>query len=342
MSYLYQNPRSQMGEISHQATVVFQAAADKRDIIERMQVEKLTGAERAQYAIYDKATLDMSVVRIDRGDLVFQRGTSVAPRGSMMNGAPPVSSHLNGIFVRDKQGGTPQLPPNVGTEEKEQLIEKYVANKVSESIRFLGVSLGSTVPNPDDPSDQKTQITVRAQGTMAIHHNGKANLQPGDTLLWKIPTSKDLDSAREKGNVARFGRNNMKRCLMTVPLRKEYETLDLTVENVFKSVSDNTGSKHNPSNASEEFASELLDILSAVGIDQTNKKQGFNLIEKNDVAGRLLRADIADYFTQNPQHMKNLVQSFYKLILDIERRKIGKVLSYAKPGEKVDIIIGSG
>ena len=331
-----------MGEISHQATVVFQAAADKRDITERMQVEKLTGTERQQYAIYDKATLDMSVVRIDRGDLVFQRGTSVAPRGSMMNGAPPVSSHLNGIFVRDKQGGRPQLPQNIGAEEEEELTEQYVANKVSESIRFLGVSLGSTVPNPDDPSDQKTQITVRAQGTMAIHHNGKANLQPGDTLLWKIPTSKDLDAAQQKGNVARFGRNNMKKCLMTVPLRKEYETLDLTIENVFKSVLGKPTSKHDPSNASEEFASELFEILSAVGIDDNDKKSGFDAIEQNNDVAENSRRNTADFFIQNPQHMKNLVQSFYKLILDIERRKIGKVLSYAKPGEKVDIIIGSG
>ena len=33
---------------------------------------------------------------------------------------------------------------------------------------------------------------------------------------------------------------------------------------------------------------------------------------------------------------------FIDVLLDLQRRKIGKVLSYAKPGEKVDVLLGSG
>ncbi len=49
--------------------------------------------------------------------------------------------------------------------------------------------------------------------------------------------------------------------------------------------------------------------------------------------------------TEN-QDFKNALTAvsggFIDVLLDLERRKIGKVLSYAKPDEKVDILLGSG
>jgi len=340
MSYLYNNPRPLMGEISNQAAVVFQAAADKRDITERIQIDKLTGAERAQYAIYGKATLDMSVVRIDRGDLVFQRGTSVAPRGSMINGAPPVSSYLNGTFTRVKN-----VPDYTGLSEEDKETRKniYIANKVSESIRFLGVSLGSTVPNPDDPSDQKTQITVRAQGTMAIHHNGIANLQPGDTLLWKVPTDKDVDDAKHNGNFDRFGRNNLKRCLMTVPLRKESDTLDVIMQNKVNDIVNGYGTLPKFSNgAADEFATdfiELLCLMFQLGVKYKSTELPLESDAADDELEETNNNEILKFLKNQPKHILKCTHSFYKIMLDMERRKIGKVLSYAKPGEKVDILL---
>ena len=99
MSNFYSDARKQYGEISHQATVVIQCTQDKRDMVERKRIA--TSEKKDEYYIHDSpASLDNGIVRIDRGDLVFQVGTSSVPRGNLLNSAPPVSSNLNGICIR--------------------------------------------------------------------------------------------------------------------------------------------------------------------------------------------------------------------------------------------------
>lgn len=361
---LYSNPRSQQGEISHQATVVIQCTHDKRDIRDRVMTHR--DSEKDKYLFYGECTLDLATCRIDRGDLVFSKGTSVVPRGNILNGAPPVTSFLNGLYWKKNN----RMPDTTGMTDKEKKLweEKFTAKKISDSIRFMGVSLGATVPNPDDEADQKTQITVRTQGTMAIHHNGRSNLHPGDTLLWKIPTSEDEahDPKRFDGkSPARFGRSLVKKTLMTVPMRKEHDSLaDALVKkmNFAKGLGNNDKDEmkkklleqHFEIDAFAEGVRQALTIMYLLGkgvpgvssfsdlkdlVDPSSPKFG------NANASISAMKDLSNVMETEPA-MVNIVQelanSFIKVLLDLERRKVGKVLSYARPGEKVDVLLGSG
>jgi hypothetical protein len=340
---MYNNLRGQFGEISHQATVVIQCTHDKKDMVDRMMVSRDEGDN---YIVYDTPTLDMATCRIDRGDLVFQVGTSAAPRGNILNGAPPVTSHLNGLYVR-KSGKHPDfsnLPANV----QQKMRELYDNWKISESIRFIGVSLGATVPNPDDQGDQKTQITVRTQGTMAINHNGRANLHPGDTLLWRIPTAEEVAAMKK-----RFGRSHQKITLMTVPMRREHEKLDKALVERVKlgPVKDDLQARRNYE--VDKFVDEARKVLIAAYALGNNPQQNVEELLKNlDADSDTFGKDGANVYMQDmaivastvggETLLNTLVGAFMRLMLDLERRKIGKVLSYAKPGEKVDVLLGSG
>jgi hypothetical protein len=354
---LYSNPRSQQGEISHQATVVIQCTHDKQDIQQRVMAEK-----DDKNMTYGQATLDLATCRIDRGDLVFTKGTSVVPRGNLLNGAPPVTSFLNGLYWKR----TNNMPSLAGLSDKEKKLweEKFLAKKISDSIRFMGVSLGATVPNPEDEADQKTQITVRTQGTMAIHHNGRSNLQPGDTLLWKVPTSDDEahDPKRFDGkSPLRFGRSLVKKTLMTVPMRKEHESLE---DALLKKMKFSLGVAYDKDaykkklmdhsfeiDAFAESVRQALTIMYLKGKVNLSTDYAKKYVDPNSddfgktpaamSAMRDLAEDVKDD-TDTANLVKELAHSFIRVLLDLERRKVGKVLSYARPGEKVDVLLGSG
>lgn len=371
MSYrrnnLYSNPRSQQGEISHQATVVIQCTHDKRDVTDRMLVQKDASED---YLVYGTPTLDLATCRIDRGDLVFQIGTSSVPRGNILNGAPPVTSYLNGMYWRKPSAKAINLD-GMADNEKRLFMEQFTANKISKSIRFMGVSLGATVPNPDDEADEKTQITVRTQGTMAIHHNGPAVLHPGDTLLWRVPVASDADGKDMGHKVPRFGRSNVKKTLMTVPMRKEHNTIDVAliqamrVAAEYKSEADDLGKIKKKLIAGRQFevdelAASLTHLMAAVftwGLVQDKPEvvpdelKIENIIDQTNPGHKDFSKLGANSYNQlalltGNQDFKNALTAvsggFIDVLLDLERRKIGKVLSYAKPGEKVDVLLGSG
>lgn len=337
MTSMYKKPRSQFGEISQQASVVIQCSHDKKDTLDRMNAKKSSSDD---YYMYGEPTLDQAVVRIDIGDLVFQVGTSSAPRGSILNGAIPVTSHLNGLYVR-RNGNDPKLD-DTGSESEREFKERMRNLKLSNGIRFIGAALGSTTPNPDDLADQKTQLTVRTQGTMSIFHSGDTNLRPGDTLVWKIPTKKEMETF-----IHRFGRSMQKIPLMTAPMRKEYDRLDVSILKVAGKANDKQVKKDIVTSV-DIFASKLVKLL-GVALNNGN-------------------VDADDYDSMDPSHanhnsydkrattavaamaakpmfqsaVKELVSALSGVMLDVEKRKIGKVLSYAKPGDKVDVLIGSG
>lgn len=362
MNSLYSNPRSQHGEISHQATVVVQCTHDKRDMTDRMLVNKDQGDN---YLVYGTPTLDMATCRIDRGDLVFQIGTSAVPRGNILNGAPPVTSYLNGLYWR-KKGSMPDTTGMTDAERK-KLMERYTASKISEGIRFMGVSLGATVPNPDDEADQKTQITVRTQGTMAIHHNGRSNLHPGDTLVWRIPTSEDHENDKKRfdGKAPdRFGRSRVKQTLMTVPMRKEYNHIDSAVIDTMMlptRAANRADLKkkllNNKYHETDKFANELrkamtlmfwlganpgADDAAILAVKQQLDEESDQFAKGTSKGAMDAVANIVKDRKPVKNTVKDITGAFMGLMLDLERRKVGKVLSYARPGEKVDVLLGSG
>lgn len=353
---MYKNPRSQFGEISQQAAVVIQCSHDKKNTVDRMNVKK---DNQKNYYVYGEPTLDQAVVRIDIGDLVFQVGTSSAPRGSILNGAIPVTSHLNGLYVR-RGGNDPEY------KEGDEFHERLRNLKIAEGIRFIGAALGSTTPNPDDLADQKTQITVRTQGTMSIFHSGGTNLQPGDTLMWKIPTKVDLESFTQ-----RFGRSQQKIPLMTVPMRKEYKSLGDSIKTLGETANDKTTTKENIVTSVDVFAAKLIklmgilvwfqDVNSNIAphdlhnslVDQLDPTKDAYL--RSTDSGKIMDV-VTNLMIKSSRHtplerrkskivestINEVVAALSGVLLDMEKRKIGKVLSYCKPGEKVDVLLGSG
>lgn len=343
--------------MSHQATIVIQAQQDKRDIVERYRIANDKNINKKQYHIYigAGATLDTGTIRIDRGDLVFMVGTSIMPRGNMLNGAPCVSSFLNGLVTRREYGDVARTYSEIETNLK-----------LSEGIRFIGVSLGETTPNPEDgDTHTKNQITVRTHGSMTIFNNSDNYITPGETLLWKIPTRKEVAEKSFK----RYGRQPNKVTLQIVPLRKvSYAN---SVKNVFQTKDLTNGEV---STVHEQFAYDLKKLAvymlwSALTPDADKKVNpatgrpdvpfdevwqffdkdygpvsGYGLkvgpIEKN------ITKNLDEMFKNNDNDVINglvdtAIKSFLNIQHDIERRKIGKALSFSKPGTGVDVLLGN-
>jgi len=329
--------RRQFGEISHQATVVIQCTQDKRDMVERNR-----GADPADNHVYgEPATLDPGVCRIDRGDLVFQVGTSAVPRGNPLNNAPPVTSNLNGLFARKRASdGNPTT-------------ERQLNLKLSEGIRFMGLSLGATVPNPDEEEQSKTQITVRTQGTASILNNGDCNLVPGDTLLWDLPSSEERVSAARRTPA---GVSPNKVTLQTVPLKAKHMDYDQAIKNVF-AASSRAAHRDAMHNVVDRFAYDLKKYTAFViwMADAENNNKDPSVFEErwNGYLSEHVEAYHPDdvYATTFKRIVGSkatfealtgaCVTGFLRVQSDLERRRIGKVLSYAKPGASVDVLIGA-
>lgn len=362
MSKFYTDPRTQYGNISHQATVVIQCTQDKRDMVDRMRISAGTAEKKKDYYVHgSNATLDNSVCRIDRGDLVFRLGTSSVPRGNLLNNAPPVSSCVNGLAVR-KAKDDKKIDPK--DEEANNL-------KLAEGIQVLGVSLGATTPNPDsgDGLGVKNQITVRTQGTTTLFNNGQTNFVPGDTIMWKIPTKADVAHAKKTGS--RFGRNTDKILLHLTSMKMFYKNFDAGFKDML-AAKDKDDYKKNVKTSVDHFNLEMKKFVahsiyhSARGSNQA----GFVNIPFKDVwvfldpgvDGRL--GEIVDYTDANKKKIVNDVikyindawdsmaddkesavhdalHAFLAVQADAKRRVVGKCLSYSKPNTGVDCLLGT-
>ena len=339
---MYKDPRSQFGEISHQATVVIQCTQDKLDMLERMRIKNATDVDKTSYYIHGSdATLDTNTIRIDRHDLVFQVGTSRAPRGSMMNNAPPVTSNLNGIAIRRPKGENGvQLDGDV-----------EVNHKISEGIRLMGVSLGATDPNPNDGEQmKKNQVTVRTHGSMSIFNNGPTTIVPGDTIVWTIP-SKEEWAATAKRN-KRFGRDMGKIPLQIMPLKSYTPGFEKVITDVF-------GGGLNvriPAITSvQKFAHDIRLERAALIVDMLKgsedvvhffdrKHPRFQRKDQlTEAAIKFIKENILKHLN-DPATIRRAVstlRSFMAVHADIERRKVGKALSYSKAGSGVDVLLGA-
>jgi len=213
------------GEIAHQSTVVIQCTHDIKNMTDRMRAEK---NQVVRFPGAPEPSLQIANTRIDIGDLVFSMGTRV--RKNVLNNAIPAMSTLNGAMFPNSR--IPQYVDINNVTEKEK--EIIINNLLYKEIRFLGVALGATTPNPDEPGNEKTQFTCRVQGTMGIMNNGPDDIYPGDTVLWELPTKEWLTSSKFQKFVPRIGRDVNKITLSTVPLRT---ASDNYVSSVIKAVS---------------------------------------------------------------------------------------------------------
>lgn len=345
MSKFYTDPRTQYGNISHQATVVIQCTQDKRDMVERMRIYTSDDKKKDYYVHSSAATLDNSVCRIDRGDLVFRIGTSSVPRGNLLNNAPPVSSCVNGLAVRK---GKKDKLLDAKSEDENNL-------KLAEGIQVLGVSLGATSPNPEEGSGLgvKNQITVRTQGTTTLFNNGNSNFVPGDTVIWKIPTRDEI-----KDSAKRFGRNSDKVMLRLEPLSMFYKNFDDGFKESLKWKTKNDHSKNVKTTvdhfnlqmkkfiAQSVFHSQKSSLATTTKFDDVWKflDPAQNL---GDSAGPLtgivdtIKTTYDSMAADDDDVTTDALTAFVRVQSDVNRRRVGKCLSYSKPNTGVDVLLGT-
>lgn len=312
------------GEIANQSGVVIQTTHDLKDMFNRMRV-----TDSSSY-IYPGAvrSLDTPTVRVDINDIVFRVGTSKAPRQNLLDNAIEVTSNLNGYAVtKSKVKGFVKDIDNPTEEE--------VLQAISESIRVIGQALGATVPTPENEEDSKYQFTTRVQGTGHIINTGTSQLNPGDTLYWDLFTSKEIKSDDYKKRMTRHGYGQNKVPLKTVPMSAAHNNFDTAIQRALVDRESSTVS------AVDRFGAGVADALLysfylGKGINTSFEEWK----QKHGAAANAVFRN-KNNETEFDKYVTGLVSAFTYLQEDLKRREIGKVLSYAKPGKGVDILLGA-
>lgn len=345
------NYDGRFGELAHQSTVVIQCTHDQKDMVNRTKVKP-----EDVFVFEGKGpTLEPSVTRIDVGDLVFQCGRSKQPRATMLNNAIPAISCLNGLYVTKSRA--PELKgiqePKPG--EPREYFERLVNQTLSESIRFLGLALNPTVPNPEREEEQTTQFTVRTQGTGKVFNNGDANIFPGQVLLWDLPTRKEVTSTKYRERNTRFGFGEEKVTLKVVPLDESITNYNSAFKEALFA-KDDTEEMKMKCTAVGQYGIKLKEFVQFILYSAIKTNWNKKAKTTKDKRERTFEDFKANKENQWETILENLVdddgkklehfahealKAFMNVHFDIERRKIGKALSYAKPGAQIDVLLGT-
>lgn len=333
------NEDGRFGEIANQAGVVIQTQQDMKDLENRIKM-----ANSSEVVTYDGAAASMenSTVRVDINDLVFTVGYNNGGGMSIMNTAIPVSSNCNGLYISKNKLKFSLSDPN-DEEEKCQAL--------SETIRFIGQALGGTNPIPDSPSYLKTNFTTRAQGSAHITNTGTEIINAGDMVLWDLFRKNEIVDINNKyteewkSRMARYGFNLKKIPLKIIKLSQAHTSFEssLKTEIIKRSFNNKKQSK----TAQGRFANNVIDFLADfIYLFDTSNPNNVDKIQNrttNATFQTYLRNINSDTKLQNEfnDSLNHLIQGIMYMITDIERRKVGKALSFSKPGKGLDILLGA-
>lgn len=331
------NEDGRFGEIANQAGVVIQTQQDMKDIGDRC---KLNGTPNVLIYPGAPATTDNTVVRVDVNDLVFTVGYNNGGSGGIMNNAIPVSSNCNGLFIYNGRLKFPLSDPN----DEEETIQA-----LSETIRVIGQALGGTNPLPDSPSQLKTNFTTRAQGSAHITNTGSDVINPGDMVLWDLFRKDEIFMKNSntytdnwKNRMARFGFNMAKVPLKLVKLSHAHVSFEKSLkEEIIKC---NTVGKKASRTAQGRFANHVIDFVSDVAYLSLNT----NVNKKDKLKARQLtrtgwskNANLLTDIEHWDDSINHFIEGIMYMVNDLERRKVGKALSFSKPGKGLDILLGA-
>lgn len=332
------NEDGRYGEIANQAGVVIQTQQDMKDLRDRVDVPGLPVGDVVIYPGAGAST-DNSVCRIDINDLVFTVGYNLGGARGKLNNAIPVSSNVNGLFISKQKMLYDLSDPN-DDEEKLQAL--------SETVRVLGQALGGTNPMPDSPAYLKTNFTTRAQGSAHITNTGDETINPGDTVLWDFFRPNDIVGPNQKytdewkSRMARYGFNLRKVPLKLTKLSHSHVSFEksLLTESAKRSTP-NTIVKQSMT-AQGKFANSVLDFvaefmfLAGLFPPGTKKEDAGASIQFYTLVGTALSS--GDEFNDS---VAKLIKGIMYFIVDLDRRKVGKALSFSKPGKGLDILLGA-
>jgi hypothetical protein len=285
-----------------------------------------------------KASTDPNVNSILANDLVFCVGTSQLARSmaSKLNNAIPVISSLNGLYVRRPKGDPVKYDDN---EEEDDRIKNY---KLSKVIRFMGLAVNGTNVSSAQGDGHKTQLTIRTKGTASIVNTGANCLRPGDTLVWALPTSKEIDVQFSRRGPYE-GRFNSKVRLNILPRQAAEKNYNIQL---LESLGEGNKKSGLQSSASGLFAIAIKTLLFAAmkpdageeGVQIVNDKEELAELGKDSGDSDELRIFMRKSVTK--ELVTRLFAAFTEIQSDMDRRVIGRCLSFGKPGEQIDVLVG--
>lgn len=336
------NEDGRFGEIANQAGVVIQTQQDMKDLENRL---KVVGSN--DVVTYDgaAASTENSTVRVDINDLVFTVGYNNGGGMGIMNNAIPVSSNCNGLYISESRLKFPLSDPN-DEEEKRQAL--------SETIRVLGQALGGTTPMPDSPAYLKTNFTTRAQGSAHITNTGTEIINAGDMVLWDLFRKDEIIEGRGgkftdewKNRMARYGFSLKKVPLKLVKLSQAHTSFEYSLKNEANKRSTVVAAgvvAPKPSKTAQgRFANNVIDFLADIIYIASNpgSSNQQKVANRSDAAFKALLENAMTANEEFSDSVGHLIQGIMYMITDLERRKVGKALSFSKPGKGVDILLGA-
>ena len=341
------NDSGRFGEISNQSTVVVNCQHDIDDLKNRMAVDSSTAY------IYKgaDATVDPATSRIDINDICFTVGDGKSSRRSIMNNAIPVASNCNGLMIhKTKRKGREISNPDDEEEIRLALLE---------TIRPIGQAIGASNPLPEREEQLKLNFTVRTQGTAHILNTGSEGFCPGESVYVDLFKKNEIYKAGStqvtedwKKRFARYGFSLRKVPLKLVKVDTASKNYEWSLRKEMQRRGTVALQNQKPLiTASGEFANAIINFIKDIqyisdkgGDDLTASKMAANRADKNGdnalLAPFLAPGDDADKDRRDKLKDKaftDLINGIKYLYNDLDRRKLGTCLSFAKSGKGMDI-----
>ena len=322
------------GHIGEQQGVVIQTQVDVKHI------GKTTNVKPSDVIVYPGApgTAKQEIVRVEKNDLVFRVSKSI-PK-SLLNNAIPVVAHCNGLYTIKHRVPPDALPKDTDSPE---VAEAKILQALSEKITVLGAALNNALPIEDRVGNGKTQLTVRVAGTSTLFNNGFNNIVPGDTLLWDLYTMEELRSP-EYAKLARFGRDPEKVPLKIVPLSFAHQNYGRAVKAALKGepgIADS--SKFTVLGKFGEDIKDLVQYVAWVSAYDKNQRKKPENSFANYKKSNAFKQKMKDVNNREfDAIVTKCLKSFLRVQQDTKRREIGKALSFSKPGQNMDVLLGTG
>lgn len=332
------NEDGRFGEIANQAGVVIQTQQDMKDLENRLNVKSSEVVTFPGAA----ATVDNSTVRVDINDLVFTVGYNRGGSRGLLNNAIPVSSNCNGLYISKNKLGFPLSDPQD---------EEEVLQAISGTIRLIGQAVGGTNPLPDSAAHLKTNFTTRAAGSAHVTNTGTEILNPGDTVLWDLFRSNEISGTNDdwKRRMSRFGYSVRKVPLKLTKLSQAHVSFQRSLHGEFEKRSSAGAVRKASATAQGKFANCVVDFLSDM-LYLSGQTNGGAVTSKKDARSNAFIKAIfqqmsapvnGDRNTEFDDSVSHLIKGIMYMITDLDRRKVGKALSFSKPGKGVDILLGA-
>lgn len=298
-----------------------QAGVDSQTRFDEVDYEQRKTANERTHVIYPgaKFNTDPNVQRVYENDLCFRGSTGINNRGSRLDNGIPVSSNLNGYCVLRAKCKNETIRQYAGEPGDPQPTEAEILCELRRDIRLIGSALQTT--NPKGGMVATKHCTALVHGLHSIFHTGDNELQVGDILVWDLFTKKEIASQSYRSRMTRFGRHPDH-----VPLKTT--TVAHVMNDFYQSIHDQYYNSANP--------------VKVEDVRQTTPQDRFikSLISIGGV-GANLQANPNVHTVVPATELKSALDAVAEMTTDLRRREIGKVMSPARPGEMVDVLIGS-